>query len=114
MSEKRFRKGTIDFLDGNGEQWCIYDTQQKMKTTAGDVDRCIVDHTVENCIDDLVDLLNSLYEKNQQLKIENEFLKMENEEHKDLIEKQMQKKLVVTITPTLYGWKSKVEDLEDD
>ena len=78
MSEKRFRKGTIDFLDGNGEQWCIYDTQQKMKTTAGDVDRCIVDHTVENCIDDLVDLLNSLYEKNQQLKIENEQLKVTN------------------------------------
>lgn len=58
-------------------------------------------------LEDDCELLNKLNEENNRLKFENEFLKMENEEHKDL----MSKKLVVTITPTFYGWKSKVEEM---
>ena len=58
-------------------------------------------------LEDDCELLNKLNEENNRLKFENEVLKMENEEHKDLIPN----KLVVTITPTFYGWKSKVEEM---
>ena len=69
----------------------------------------IFDNTEDDFLDleDVVNKLNKLLEENNQLKIENEFLKMENDEHKDLIPK----KLVVTITPAFYGWKSKVEEM---
>lgn len=55
--------------------------------------------------EEFVDLLNSFNEENNRLKFENEVLKMENEEQKELIPQ----KLIVTITPTFYGYKSKVE-----
>ncbi len=58
-------------------------------------------------LEDDCELLNKLNEENNRLKIENDFLKIENKEQKELIPK----KFVVTITPTFYGWKSKVEEM---
>ena len=87
MSKKRFVIDEEGILDTSNDKWYSWK-------------------------EEFVDLLNSFNEENRQLKIENEFLRMEYDELKSLIEKQEQKKLVVTITPTLYGWKSKVEELE--
>ena len=90
MSEKRFES----VLDEETMSVMPYLVSDKEKEAF---------YNLEGC----VDLLNQLSEENNQLKVENEVLKMENEEQKEL----MPKKLVVTITPTFYGWKSKVEEM---
>ena len=60
--------------------------------------------------DEIVDLLNSLWEENEQLRNENKRLKSQQK----WTEESLQKKLIVEIKPDLYGWRANVKELEDE